>query len=335
VESSHAPTHPLGTTPRGDTQKCGARDSRHRAAAVVLLLILLLGALPARAGMQETLEAIQASEFRFARTKSEVPFMPMGWVQDRYYPNSTFETEDGNLATASVAENTVGLGAVLPAYVAPRDMLLLGGDLSLDNIAVKSGPYADQSVLTLTPVGAWLHQFGEDDLVAAFVAPMFSYELRAAEDWGVSGYGGVVGMHYFNDRFQLLYGGVYQNSFGDSMGYPYLGLNWLPTPRWSIALVIPWPTISYAISDRWLVQLAVAPGGSSWVQRDGHFESTQSLSSWNMTLGASYRIYDKLWLFAGAGVAGFRSVTIEDEASENRLESKPSPVFSVALQFRP
>ena len=298
-------------------------------------LSLLLNALPASAGMQEILEAIQSSEFRFARTESEVPFLPMGWIQDRYYPNSTFKAEEGNLAEAGVAENTFGLGAVLPAYVAERDMLMLGGDLSLDYVAVKSGPYRDQHVLTLTPVAAWLHQFGTDDLVGAFVAPMFSYEMRAANDWGFSGYCGVVGMHYFSDKFQLLYGGVYQNSFGDSMGYPYLGVNWLPSPRWSIALVIPWPTISYAVSDRWLVQLAVTPGGSSWVQRDGQFESTQSLSSWNMTLGTSYRFYEKFWLSGGIGVAGFRGVTIEGEGVEDRLESEPGMVFSLAIQFRP
>jgi hypothetical protein len=141
---------------------------------IIGLLLLLLIAWPARAGMQETLEAIRASQFRFARTESEVPSIPLGWLSDRYYPASTFKAENGNLAEAEVAENTLGLGAVLPAYVAERDMLMLGADLSWDNIAVKSGPYPDQSVLTLTPVAAWLHQFGEDDLVGAFVAPMFS-----------------------------------------------------------------------------------------------------------------------------------------------------------------
>lgn len=303
--------------------------------AAIGLLLLGFSNPPSHAGMQETLEAIRDSQFRFARSESDVPFIPLGWVQNRYYPNTSFEAKEGTLSDASAAENTLGLGGMLPSYVAQRDMLLLGGDVTLDCISVKSGPYADQSVLTLTPVAAWLHQLGEDDLVGAFVAPMFSYEFRSAQEWGFSGYGGVIGMHYFTERFQLLYGGVYQNSFGDSMGYPYLGVNWLPTPRWSVALVIPWPTVSYAVSDRWLLQLAVAPGGSSWVRRNGDFESTQSLSSWNMTVGASYRFYEKLWLFAGVGVAGFRGVIIEGDGNEDRLESKPGMVFSLALQFRP
>jgi hypothetical protein len=285
--------------------------------------------------MQETLEAIRNSQFRFARSKSEVPFVPLGWLQDRYYPNSSFEAEEGSLPDATATENTLGLGAVLPAFVAQRDMVLLGGDVTQDYISVKSGPYADQNVLVLTPVAAWLHQLGEDDLIGAFGAPMFSYELRSAQEWGFSGYAGVVGMHYFSDEFQLVYGGIYQNSFGENLGYPYLGLNWIPSPHWSVALVIPWPTVTYVISDRWLAQLTVAPGGSSWVRRHGDFESTQSLNSWNVTAGASYRFYEKLWLFAGVGVAGFRGVTIEQEDNEDRLESKPGLVFSLAIQFRP
>ena len=54
-----------------------------------------------------------------------------------------------------------------------------------------------------------------------------------------------------------------------------------------------------------------------------------------MTVGAGYRCYEKLWLYAGVGVAGFRGITIEGEDVEERLESKPSMVFSLALQFRP
>ena len=89
------------------------------------------------------------------------------------------------------------------------------------------------------------------------------------------------------------------------------------------------------VTERWLLLLGVAPGGSSWVRRDNHFESTQSLSSWNLTAGAGYRFYEKFRLFAGVGVAGFRGVNIESAGNADRLESKPSPVFSRALQFRP
>ena len=91
---------------------------------------------------------------------------------------------------------------------------------------------------------------------------MFSQELRGNGSWGYSGYGGVIAMHTFSDEFQLLYGGVYENSFGQHSGYPYLGLQWLPTPRCALALVFPWPTFTYVPGDRWLLQLMVGPGCS-------------------------------------------------------------------------
>lgn len=285
--------------------------------------------------MQEMLDAIKGSEFRFMRSSSEVPFMPLGWLQDQYYPHSTFKAEHGGLPEATAAENTLSLGALFPAYVARRDMLLAGGNAAWDRIAVNSGPYNNQSVLSLTPVVAWLHQFGQDDMAVAFAAPIFSKELRRGEQWGTSGYGGVIGVHWYSDEYQLLYGGVYQNSFGQHAGYPYLGLNWLPTPRWAIAIVFPWPTVTYSLSDRWLLQLGIAPGGSSWVRRDGDFETTESLGSWNFTAGAGYRFYKRLWLFASAGVAGLRAVTMEGGGNRDRLESKPGAVFTLAVQFRP
>jgi opacity protein-like surface antigen len=291
--------------------------------------------LPASAGMQEILEAVKSSEFKFARSVSEVPFMPMGWMQDRFYPNSRFEDDNGVLPAADVVENTFSLGTVVPVYVANRDMLLCGGDLGWDRVDVKSGPYRDQSILRLTPVTGWLHQFGDADLVGIFAAPIFSKELLNGGDWGVNGYGGVVAMHWFSDEFQLLYGGVYEYSYGKSAAYPYLGLLYSITPRCTLGLVFPWPNLTYAASDRWLLQLGISPGGSSWVKRGADYEATESLSSWNFIAGASYRFQKNLWLYAGAGVAGFRGLEIESGDNRSRLDSKPSPVFTLAIQFRP
>ena len=302
---------------------------------VALCACLCLVASTVTAGIRETLDAIEASEFRFARAHSEVPFMPLGWAQTVYYPNSRFEDEQGILPGATVAEYTLNLGGAMPAYVASRDMLLVGGDCSWDQFTVKSGPYRDQSVLRLTPVTGWLHQFGRKDMAGAFVAPIFSQELRNNGSWGVSGYTGVVGIHWFNDDLQLLYGGIYQNSFGTHAGYPYLGLQWAPTPKTSLALVFPWPTFTYAPTDRWIVSVGIGPGGSSWVSRGNGEEATESLGSWNLTAGAGYRFYEKLWLFAGVGVAGLRGVDIESSDSRTRYESKPGAVFTIAVQFRP
>jgi hypothetical protein len=307
-------------------QPGGGQSPRRRNAALGVL-IMLLTVQTVSAGMQEIMDAVKQSEFRFARSVSEVPFYPVGWAQNQFYPRTRFTDQNGGMPSVEVQENTLSLGLVLPVYVARRDMALVGADVAWDYLRIQAGPYADQSILRLTPVAAWLHQFGEKETVGAFVAPIFSKEMRYDQPWATSGYGGVIAIHWYSDEFQLLYGGVYEYSFGQNLGYPYLGFMWLPTPQWSLAVVFPWPTLTYAPRDRWLLQLGLLPGGSSWVIKGDDFETTQSLGSWNLTAGAGYRVYGKLWLFAGAGVAGLRGLEIEGGSNRSRFESNPSPEF--------
>ena len=302
-----------------------------------LLPVFLLLAIhtPANGGMREVLDAIRASEFRFTRTASDVPFMPVGWAQNRYYPNAGFKAERTPSQGVTVEEYTVSAGAVIPVMVRSRDMFLVGGDVSLDDIAVKAGPFPDQTVLRITPVLAWLHQFGADDMVGAFVAPLFSREMKRDLPWGTSGYGGIVAMHWFSESVQFLYGGVYENSFGRDRFYPYMGCMWNPGPRWSVALVFPWPTLTYAPSRNWILQLGISPGGSSWVRRDGVYQVTDSFGSWDVSAGVGYRVRGNFWLMGSVGAAGFRSWEIGNNDYNLRLESEPSTVFTIALQFRP
>ena len=297
-------------------------------------MTFLLAASSAKAGMQEGLEAVRASEFRFARSTSEVPFFPVGWVQDTYYPNAGFQPERESLPEASVSQNAVSMGAVIPAYVEKRNMLLLGGDITLDIVRVKSGPFRDQAVFRMTPVAAWLNQMSPDDLVGLFVAPVISKEIENGGPWGVSGYGGVVAMHYFSDTMQLLYGGIYHNNFGRHIAYPYIGLNWIPDRKWSIALIFPWPAITHVPHKDWLLQVALSPGGGSWTRRRESYEVSEYLGSWNLQAGIGYRLHSSFWLVASGGIAGLRGWELGDSGGL-RYEAKPSAVFSLAIQFRP
>lgn len=290
---------------------------------------------PLQADINDILEAIRQSEFRFARATSEVPFYPVGWFQYRYYPATEFRDEQGVQPAADVAEHTISFGAVLPVYVDRRDMVLLGGDVARDAIQVKSGPYQDQRIIRLTPVAVWLHQIDKDDMLGVFAAPILSKEMVSDQPWNTNGFGGVIGMHWHSDTLQWLYGGVYEYNFGGSYLYPYLGLQWQPTSQWSVALLFPWPSISYTPAPRWLLQLGVAPGGSSWVSQGDGFENTQTFSAWNLSAGIAYRLQGPWWLYAGAGATGFRGLTQKMPGSESRFEAQSSPVYTLSIQFRP
>jgi len=302
---------------------------------MLVAILLTFPAIRANAAVDDILEAIRQSEFRFARAGSEVPFIPVGWLQYRYYPVTAFHDEQDQLAPAEASEHAVSLGAIVPVHVDRRDMILLGGDLAWDSIQVKSGPYRDQRIARITPVAAWLHQFGTDHMVGAFVAPILSKEFEQDRPWSANGFAGLIGMYWYSDTLQWVYGGVYETYFGDDYFYPYLGMQWNPTPQWSVALLFPWPTVSYAPAKGWLLQLGIVPGGSSWVSNDQGFESTQALGSWNTSFGVSYQLQGSWWLYAGAGLTGLRSVTQRASGNEQYLDADPSPVYTLAIEFRP
>jgi hypothetical protein len=117
--------------------------------------------------------------------------------------------------------------------------------------------------------------------------------------------------------------------------YPYVGVLWLPTPKCSFALILPWPTITYTPRDRWLLQLGIAPGGSSWVGRSDGYETTATFGSFMLNAGTSYRLQENIWLYGGVGIAGFRGLKIGSDSDRPRFEAQPGPVFTLALNFRP
>jgi hypothetical protein len=304
-------------------------------ARICFTTLLAMLALPAPAAVDDILEAIRQSEFRFARSGSNVPFIPVGWLQYHNYPSTEFRDDRSLLAPAEAVEHAVSLGAIAPVYVDRRDMLLLGSDFAWDSISVTSGPYRDQRIARITPVAAWLHQFGTRHTVGAFVAPILSKEFEQDRPWSTNGFTGLIGMYWYSDTYQWVYGGVYETYFGTGYFYPYLGLQWNPTPQWSVALLFPWPTVTYSPAKSWLLQVGIAPGGSSWAANDNGYESTQAFGSWNTTLGIGYQLQGGWWLFAGAGIAGFRGVSQRTSGNEVRLDAEPSPVYTLAIQFRP
>jgi hypothetical protein len=47
------------------------------------------------------------------------------------------------------------------------------------------------------------------------------------------------------------------------------------------------------------------------------------------------RLNKYLWLNAGAGATGFRSLQVSNDGLELHTDIKSSPVFMISLQFRP
>jgi hypothetical protein len=299
-----------------------------------LFALLLLGASRTLGSVDSLIEAVQNSEFRFARTQSDVPFPPAGWLEVRYTPRTEFKSSSGEIAPGSFVETAFSQGVIGPVYVSQRDMLLLGENVFLEKADVQTGPYSDQRVLAVVPMAAWLRQIDRNNLGGAFIAPQFSRELNHDDSWGAQAYCGVIIIHWKTDTLQWVYGAVYEYSFGRNYIYPYLGALWLPNPKVSLSLTFPWPTLSYVPRDPFMLSIGLTPGGASWVSDRGGAKAVYSLNSWNLTANLAWRFYGRLWLQAGVGRSGLRSVKITTGSGDNVIETHSKTVYKLSVQFR-
>jgi Domain of unknown function (DUF6268) len=288
------------------------------------------------ASIDDVIEAIANSELRFSRTESNVPFPAIGWIRLHHYSSAEFEEYSGGASPGSFQQQDMNVGFVAPVYVDKRDLYVAGFDAAYDTFDFDAPNIGSTHVFTATPVLGWLRQQNPKSQLAAFVAPAFSTALSDNNRWGVNAFTGLLGTYQYNDRLMWIYGGVYEYSFGSHFLYPYIGLNWLPSAQWSVALILPWPNVIYAPTDRFFVSLGVAPGGASWqVQRDGQ-EAVASFGSWNLSAGAAYRLSRFVWVRGEIGMAGLHGLQLSNRSSSGvDANVDRHPVVTLQLEFRP
>ena len=86
---------------------------------------------------------------------------------------------------------------------------------------------------------------------------------------------------------------------------------WMPTPRCSLGSVSS-PTSLISRADRWLLSVGISPAGSSWVRRQDGYENHAVVELVESHGGGGLSLLQKLWLFGGVGLAGFRGLDLED-----------------------
>ncbi|MGC4075048.1 MAG: hypothetical protein QM760_21615 [Nibricoccus sp.] len=295
----------------------------------LLATILALAALPARAGIDEILAAIQRSDFDFTRNETDVPFAQTAWLQMVFHPDT--ELENG----ICFRENTLQQGALVPVYIGKRDMVLVGESFELSKIETTTGVSTTQSVVSAGPLAAWLRQYDENDLFGVFSAPFFSRELEYHDSWGTECFSGIVVMHWQEAHWTWLYGAIHEYSYGKNFFYPYVGAIWVPSKKWVVSMLVPWPTVYYAPRKGIMFSLGITPGGSSYQADDSGAKSTNSLNAWNVTASAGWRFYGRLWLVGGVGFSGLNRISVTTETDERIIKADPSPLATLSIQFRP
>lgn len=301
-----------------------------------LLLVTGPGAGVVRAdGVQEIARAFAESDWRFQRSVSNAPLLPVVWIAATQYGDTKFTGGSGDALPESFSERTVSQAAMLPLPVGRRDAIVLGEWARWTSIDVQ-GSGRDFDVLSLSlPIG-WARQVNDSWQTAAFIAPLGHHRSGRDGRWAWEYMGGAFGRYIQDDYRTWIVGFFADVSPGDDLYVPYVGLLWVLSERWVISALMPWPGVIYAPSTEFFLRLGVTPSGASWVRENGGEQVFADLDAWNLGLSLERRLKGDLWLRAEAGMSGFRGFSVQAERWRSPdTELGSSPYLSLAFSLRP
>lgn len=298
-------------------------------------LLLAAGAVRAPAGVVDSiLENFHQSQFAFGRTDGNAPFPPLAWVGVMDHGDSDLTL---NGQPIRFDERSMSQFLLAPLWIGEKDMVLAGEYFGWQRVAFEAPVVARRDVYTLMPLLAWLRQTGPQRQLGAFIAPVYTHgaDYAGHEFTDLTGYAGIVGVNWTSDRFAWAYGAVVDYAPEGSLLFPYLGCYWQPSPRWSVAAIAPWPSVTFAPSRDYMFQLGLSPADATLASSpDGSLRV--SYTSWNLLLGAHRRLTRNFWLSASAGVAGLGNFAVStDGQTESDYELRRDVVWSLQISFRP
>jgi hypothetical protein len=249
------------------------------------------------------------SEFVFTRGRSDIPFVPLAWIDLSSYEQSRFLTPAGTGSDLSFRQKTLSEGSLVPFLLNPRDALLIGQWTSWTRLSLSSG--SDINVVSLSLPLGWARQASQDWQLAAFVAPVGHVN---AGEWYWEFMGGAFTRWLESDRFVWIFGFYADLQPLEDFYIPYVGLTWTIDQHWTLSAVMPWPALLYSPTPDWLVRLGVAPSGASWfAQVDPQATTVKhpriTFTSWDMGLSVEKRLWKGVWMGAEAGVSGLRGLS--------------------------
>lgn len=310
------------------------RANMRRTAALGCFISLIW--LPADASefIDNWVRSFTESEIMFARSTSNAPFVPLAQTDLSLYSDTRVRSPDGS--TLEYDLTSFSVGALLPFLASPRDVLGIGGWAATSSFDAKS-PDAD-SFDTLSvgvPVG-WLRQLDVRRQAAAFVMPLAHRSDLEGSNWSYQTLGGLFGRVERDERLWWVYGFYFDIGPGDEIYLPYLGASWDIDDELTVSAVLPWPAILYAPDRDTLWRFGASPSGSSWVLNSDENEIAYKLDNWKLGLSAERRIFGNFWFSIQAGVAGLRSLSLQQGNWQGLdFDVDTSAYVGIGANFRP
>jgi len=286
-----------------------------------------------------TMLKLKTIDFEFSRSESAVPFLPVLSAGHTIYGKTEFASVEGGGQNVTFRTQSSYAYAMVPLYVGDSGLAVAVPCVSHTWFHFTEGDMKDgDATAVYLPFGAMWQTEGKTQW-GWFLMPSAYSPLSSEGDWAASGMGGVMGRYMSGDRLTWYYGVVYDYGFSDGYFLPYAGFSYVIDPTWAISMIAPWPSVSYAPSDKFFVQLGVSPSGASWAldrSTENGDKVMASFGGWDLGLWGNWRVGPAWWLSAGGGVSGLRSLQVDPNGDANFDQKVGSePWVGITLSLRP
>ncbi len=304
---------------------------------------ILLGFASAQADTNSWVDAtmlrLDAMDFDFSRSQSDIPFQPVMALSLRAYGKTEFQRVEGDVDVAGAFRTrSASAYAAVPLYIGEQGFALAVPYVGYTQFHFVEGGPSDEDVTSVYLPLATLWQTDRGNQWGVFVMPSTYSPLQGDGAWAWSGMGGMMGRHLSGERLVWYYGAVYDYSFSDGYTLPYVGFTYNVDPSLSVAMIAPWPSVNYAPNNRFFLRVGVAPSGASWaIEQEGNDkQAITSFGGWDLGVWANWRISKATWCSVGGGVSGLRSLEIDPDGDVLfEQDTSDEPWISVTWSVRP
>ncbi len=296
----------------------------------LVILSLLFTASPLLAGNQ-LIDAVMRSDFIFDRNVSNVPFIPLAYVNFNSQSNLEFKDE-------CIGDNcefdfqSVSQGLALPVWVGKQNMVLLGESFESKslNTGVNSIDINSAGILA-----AWVSQPSEKWQAGAFI---YTYRGIGEDELARESKGnitGAVARYRHSPHFHSYWGMVRLEEYNNEILYPYIGFDWYIGKEWSVSGLIPWPTVQYAPSTDSIYKFGALYSGAEWLVNNNDNVYANDFEKWDFGIAYEHRLWNYLWGEIAVGYSGLGKFYIRSGTDiELDLDIENTPFIKLGINVR-
>ena len=279
---------------------------------------------------------IMQSDFIFDRNISNIPFIPIGYLQYTDQDDITLENHCVDDINCQFNYKNFAQGFGLPVYVDKKYMIIIGETLESNHVKTAYDSYRIDTVGILAAVVA---QPNIDWQVGAFY---YGYRgMGGDHDFNQPSESimGAVGRYRHSARFHSYWGAITYNTIDERIVLPYIGFDWFINKEWSIGGVMPWPAIAYAPTQNNVIKLGGFVNGAEWQLPDENNFSSQAVDvdfgQVNLGLAYEHRLHNNFWGEFMIGHSGFGAVSFSDSSLSIDNDIDGAPFIRFSLLYRP